>query len=180
MAGAYSGNLYLLDPQQNRIIKYLPTVAGYTDPPLDYLVSATSVDLSGAVDMAIDGNIYVLLADGSILKFLSGIQQAFRIVDLDTPLKNPVAIAVSGEDDAHGYIYVADAGLARVVQFTKHGEFIRQFKAAEGQTQLDQLRGLLVDEAGQRMYLTSGSRLYMAPLSQSWRPAPSATPQSTS
>lgn len=175
-AGAYYGNLYLLDPQQNRILKYLPTAAGYTNPPLDYLTDSTGADLSGAVDMAIDGSIYVLLADGSILKFLGGEQQNFRVVDIDEPLRNPVAIFVTGEGDAQGYVYVADAGLARVVQLTKHGEFIRQFKAAEGQTQLNQLRGLFVDEGAQRMYLTSGSRLYMAPLSQSAPASPTAVP----
>jgi hypothetical protein len=177
-AGAYHGNFYLLDPQQNRILKYLPTIAGYTDPPLDYLAESTQVDLSGAVDMAIDESIYVLLADGSILKFLGGELQSFRVVDIDEPMRNPVAISVTGEGDAQGYVYVADAGLARVVQLTKHGEFIRQFRAAEGQTQLQDLRGLYVDEASQRMYLASGSRLYMAPLSQTSPASPTPVPAS--
>ncbi len=171
-AGGFNGNFYLLDAQQSRILKYVATTGGYTNPPVDYLSAGAKVDLSGAVDMAIDGNIYVLLADGTILKFLAGEQQSYQIVDLDEPLKNPVALYVSGQDDAHGYVYVADAGLARVVQLTKQGEFIRQFRVAEGQAPLSQLRGLFVDEAQQRIYLVNGSRLYAAPLSQSAVPAP--------
>ncbi len=165
-AGAYSGNFYLLDPIQNRILKYVPKAGGYTAPPVDYLPNPPPGDLSGAVDMAIDGHIYVLLADGTILKFLMGNPQPFHMSDLDMPLSNPVAIAVTGEDEAHGSLYVADAGLARVVQFTKQGEFVRQYKAGDGQATLAKLHGLFVDEGKQRIYLTSGSKLYMAPLAQ--------------
>ncbi|MDI7276797.1 MAG: hypothetical protein QME94_12535, partial [Anaerolineae bacterium] len=170
-AGAFNGNFYLLDPQQDRILKYVAAADGYTNPPLDYLTEPSAGLLSGAVDMAIDGNIYVLLADGTIVKFLAGKQQVFRVAGLDEPLRNPVALFCSGEDDSRGYLYVADAGLARVVQFTKQGEFVRQFRAPEGQMQLAQLSGLFVDETLQRMYLTSGTKLYMAPLSQSQSPA---------
>ena len=166
-AGAFNGNFYLLDPQQDRIMKYVPAAGGYTSPPLDYLTEPSPGLLSGAIDMAIDGNIYVLLADGTILKFYAGEQQVFRTSGLDEPLRNPVALFCSGEDDTRGYLYVADAGLARVVQFTKQGEFVRQFRAPEGQLQLTQLGGLFVDETLQRMYLTCGTKLYMAPLSQS-------------
>ncbi|MCL6431251.1 MAG: hypothetical protein K6V36_10395 [Anaerolineae bacterium] len=165
-AGAFSGNFYLLDPQQDRILKYVAAAGGYTNPPLDYLTEPSPGLLTGAIDMAIDGNIYVLLADGTILKFYAGKQQVFRTSGLDEPLRNPVALYCSGEDDTRGYLYVADAGLARVVQFTKQGEFVRQFRAPEGQMQLTQLGGLFVDETLQRMYLTCGTRLYMAPLSQ--------------
>lgn len=177
-AGAYAGNFYLLDPQQNRILKYLPTMEGYTDPPVDYLTGPEAVDLSGAVDMGIDGYIYVLLADGRICKFLSGERQSFEVTGLDEPMSNPVAIFVSGDDGTRGYIYVADAGLARVVQLTKQGEFIRQFRAVEGITRMDRVRGLYVDEATQRMYLVSGSTLYMAPLLQS-APVPPEAAEAT-
>ncbi len=164
-AGAYAGNLYLLDVQQNRILKYVPAAGGYTNPPVDYLV-APAPDLSGAIDMAIDGRIYVLMADGKIVKFLLGKQQPFDVSGLDQPLANPVALFVTGEDETQGSIYIADAGLARVVQLNKRGEFVRQYKAGEGQADLAQLSGLYVDEAQQRIYLASGARLYAAPMNQ--------------
>jgi len=164
-AGAYAGNLYLLDAQQNRILKYVAAAGGYTNPPLDYL-AAPVPDLSGAVDMGIDGRIYVLMADGKVLKFMLGKPQAFDISGLDQPLANPVAMFVTGEDESQGSIYIADAGLARVVQLNKRGEFVGQFKAGEGAGDLAQLSGLFVDEAQQRIYLASGARLYAAPMNQ--------------
>jgi len=180
-AGAYMGNFYLLDPQQNRILKYVAAGNGYTNPPTDYLAGSAGVDLSGAVDMGIDGHIYVLLADGSIIKLLLGAPQPFQITGLDEPLSHAVAICVTGEDEDHGSIYVADAGLARVVQFTKQGRFVRQFKAGEGQADLSHLRGLYVDEEKQRIYLSSGPKLYVAPLpALSSGPGPTATPAAAS
>lgn len=174
-AGSYFGNFYLLDAAQNRILKYEPTAGGYTSPPKDYLPADFSGDLSTAVDMAIDGHIYVLLADGTILKFLSGKEEPFTLGGLDVPLSNPVALCVTGDDDTHGSVYVADAGLARVVQFTKEGQFVRQFKAADGQTALDKLQGLFVDENRQRVFLTSGAKLYCAPLPQPGVNSPTPT-----
>jgi hypothetical protein len=164
-AGAYGGNLYLLDAQAGRILKYVPAAGGYTNPPVDYL-AAPAPDLSGAIDMGIDGRIYVLMADGKVLKFMLGKQQPFDITGLDQPLANPVAMFVTGEDEAQGSIYIADAGLARVVQLNKKGEFLGQYKAGEGAGDLAQLSGLFVDEAQQRIYLASGARLYAAPMNQ--------------
>jgi len=179
-AGAFFGNFYLLDPAQNRILKYVPTADGYTSPPVDYLANPSEVNLGEAVDMAIDGHIYVLGADGTIQKLLAGKPQPFPLSELDVPLNNPVAIAVTGEDEAHGSVYVADAGLARVVQFTKQGQFVRQFKAGEGQATLARLHGLFVDESRQRIFLASGSKLYVAPLTQPGAsPAATATPTSS-
>ncbi len=162
--GAYAGNFYLLDPQANRILKYLPAGNDYTNPPTDYVLS-TGVDLAGAVDMGIDGHIYVLLADGKVLNFLAGKLQPFTITGLDEPLQSPVAMCVTGEDPERGSVYIADAGLARVVQLNKQGQFIAQFKAEEGRSSLAELSGLFVDEAAQRIYLASGPKVYMAPLS---------------
>lgn len=179
-SGAYNGMYYILDPAQSRILRYMPSAGGYTAPPQDYFPAAPEADLGGAVDMAIDGHIYVLLGDGNILKFLSGKRQPFNIAELDTPLKNPVAIFVTGEDESKGFLYVADAGLARVVQFTKQGQFVRQLKAAPGKVELGQLRGLYVDEARQRIFLASGTKVYAAQLPQQGAaPVPTAAPTST-
>ncbi len=78
----FYGNLYVLDTHLNQILKYLPTTAdnGYSSSPLDYLGSKAKVDLSGAVDIAIDGSIYVLYANGTITKFLNGEQVCVRSV----------------------------------------------------------------------------------------------------
>jgi len=159
-AGAYRGNFYVLDPLSNRILKYIPGVEGYTTPPEDYISAEVQIDLGGAVDMTIDGHVYVLLGDGTVYKFLSGELKPFSQAGLDISLKNPSAIFAAGDMDG-GHIYIADTGNHRVVQFSKDGSFLRQFRAAEGSADMDQVRGLFVDEERGRLFFINGNSLLL-------------------
>lgn len=156
--GSFSGRFYLLDPLDNRILRFTPTNDGYSQPPENYLSPDVNVDLNGAVDMAIDGHIYVLTVDGRIYKFLSGQLETFTLSNLDEPLHNPSAIFSSAMGD-EGYIYVADAGNQRIVQFTKEGRFVRQFRSDPPYFQ--GLRDFVVDEAGRKLYVLDGRALYL-------------------
>jgi hypothetical protein len=159
LIGSYFGNLYLLDSQSNQIFKYLPTAdGGYSNPPAAWF--QIDVDLAGVVDMAIDGYIYLLYADGRILKFMGGELEPFEQTELDEPLRGPTAIFTSPDEETK-FLYVADAGNGRIVQFSKEGQFIRQFKAAETGV-FDQLKSLHVDEIGSKFYILNGNTLYMA------------------
>ena len=160
----YSGYLYVLDPQEDRILKYAPTGESYDSIPLSYFQADTVVDLEGATDMDIDGHIYVLI-DKSILRFSGGLQEAFSLSGLDDQeLENPVALFTSPEAQ---HIYVADAGRGRIVQFTKEGAFVRQFLPPREEEDLFlNLQDISVDEArGQLVALTSDG-LFVAPIQQ--------------
>jgi len=166
--GGYYGNLYVLDPLLGRLLKYVPEENAYTSPPSDYIAPNLNVNLIGAVDMAIDGNIYVLLAAGDVLKFDRGEPVAFPLQGLPSPMRSPTTIFVSGEQepDAAGYVYVGDTGNERILQFDKFGNYLRQFRVPAGQEQLKGLRGLYVDEAKQRIFFLSGRTLWMASIPQ--------------
>jgi hypothetical protein len=159
LIGSYFGNFYLLDSQSNQIFKYLPTAdGGYSNPTTPWL--QIDVDLAGVVDMAIDGYIYLLYADGRILKFMGGELAPFEQTELDEPLRGPTAIFTSPDEETK-FLYVADTGNRRIVQFSKEGQFIRQFRSAEAGV-FDQLKSLYVDEIGSKFYILSGDTLYMA------------------
>jgi hypothetical protein len=160
--GSYFGNFYVLDPGVGQIFRYLPTTDGYSNPPQDYLSKPNPVSPGDIVDMAIDGHIYLLFADGTVRRLLSGEPVSFELSGLDEPLQTPVAIYTAPDEEAR-FIYIADAGARRVVQIDKDGRLIRQFKAAGGE-QFADLRGLYVDEIGGRLYFTSGNKLYLANL----------------
>lgn len=160
MPGLY---LYILDPGANLIRKYQVTADRYADAPADYPAPGQTLDLSGGLDIAIDGSIYVLLRNGTILKLVQGELVDFKLEGLDKPLANPVALAVSRPDDMEaGHVFVADAGNQRIVQFDKAGRFVQQWVAATGQPPLDALRDLAVVESGsaRRLYMLNGSHLY--------------------
>jgi hypothetical protein len=158
--GSYFGNFYLLDEQANQIYRYLPGLNGYENPAEPYFSTDQAVDLRGAVDMAIDGAIYILYQNGDIRKFLSGQPTVFQLSGLDTPFQNPVAI-FTGPDELVQYLYVADAGNGRIVQLTKEGQFMRQFKPRQSDGLVfDKLRSIYVDEISQKMFILNGSSLF--------------------
>ena len=157
---SYFGNFYLLDPQANLLLRYWPTANGYENPAESYFPDSTFVDLSGAVDMAIDGHIYVLYQDGQIKKFLGGEPAPFQLTGLDIPFNNPAALYTASDEQIQ-HLYVADAGNRRIVQLTKDGQFVRQFKPRlEDNIEFDDLRSLYVDEISEKMFILNGSSLY--------------------
>jgi hypothetical protein len=159
---SYFGNFYILDPQAGQLLRYLPTTEDYSTPPESYFAPDVSVDLAGAVDMAIDGFVYVLYADGTIRKFEGGAPVDFKMTELDKPLSRPMAI-YTAPDDVAQYVYVADAGNGRVVQLNKDGRFIRQFKPRDEQTaDFSTLRSIFVDELTGKLYLVNDHALYIA------------------
>ncbi|MGI6367300.1 MAG: hypothetical protein ACOX2L_02875 [Anaerolineae bacterium] len=164
--GSFFGNLYVLDPLLSRLFKYLPTNNEYVKAPLDYFDASLGIDLTGAVDMAIDSDVYVLYADGKILKFNNGQPVEFGMRGFYGNMRSPIAIHVSGGQgaDATGYVYVADAGNSRVLQFTKEGDFVRQFRSTEAEPYMNDLRGIYVDEAERRMFLVSGQHFVLCSL----------------
>ena len=153
-------NFYILDTALNQVLKYVPTNDLYNVTPTGYL-TAEDVDLSGAVDMAIDGYVYVLYSDGRVQKLYTGQPEAFALVGLPDPLAGPSAIFTANHSDAVKYLYVADAGNRRILRLNKDGSFVRQFRAADDQA-FAQIRGVFVDEATSqpRLFVVSEDRLY--------------------
>jgi hypothetical protein len=158
---SYFGNFYILDPPANRLLRYLPTADGYSAQPDSYFTDDQPVDLSNAVDFAIDGAVYVLFRDGRLNKFESGQAVEFNITGMDKPFKNPVSIYTAPDEQVQ-YIYVADAGNRRIVQLEKDGRFVRQFKPREGEeVTFANLQDIYVDEIGSRLYILDSNNLYI-------------------
>jgi len=161
LIGGYFGNLYVLDAEQDRILKYTPTGNSYDSSPTDYFQADTRVELGNAVDMAIDGYIYVLLADGSILRFSGGQEEAFSVSGLeDHGLQSPTAIFTTPETE---YIYVADTGNERVVQLDKEGAFVRQFRPPRESIEAFQnLQDVFVNEGRGQLLALNSDQLLLA------------------
>jgi hypothetical protein len=155
----FDANLYLLDPMANQVLKYWKD--RYTTPP-DPWIKQEGADLSMAVDIGIDGNIYVLHSDGVLIKYFGGQVAPFALAPLVKPLVRADALYLDLEEVAQ-YIYVADATERRIAQFDQEGAFIRQFQPAHGREDFfRQLAGIFVDERGGKLYYTAANALYVA------------------
>jgi hypothetical protein len=160
----FNGNIYLLDAQNNQIYKYTATAAGYSPKATPYFPTNAQPLLSKAVDMAIDGDVWILNDNGTVQRYRAGTAIPFELEMLPTPLKNPVAIYTRPEADS---IYIADAGNQRIVEFDKNGKFVRQFRAAaEKNEALTNLQDLTVNELKRKIYFVNANAAYLANLAK--------------
>jgi hypothetical protein len=169
---SYGGNLYVVDTKANQIWRFRPSEKGYENPPEPYFSAATKIDLTGIQAVEIDGFVWLLFADGRLLKFFGGEQKAFDLKGLPDPLSAPTAVVSQLDGDL---LYIADAGNGRILEFTKEGQFLRQFRPAQG-NDLQGMRDLFLDEAGDRFFVVTADWLYRADVPR-LPPAAAPTPR---
>jgi hypothetical protein len=156
----YEGNLYVLDTGRENILKYTPEGDDYQHAPTDYVRGAVDINWSEVIDMAIDGFVYLLLSDGSVIKFAGGQPQPFSLEGLDSPLESGLTMFASPDCES---VFVADGEGERIVEFSKEGRFVRQYRAApDGHHPLGELGSFTVDATHGRMVVGSSAGLFSA------------------
>ncbi len=156
----YQGRFYVLDTAANQIYRYIPQGETYPNPPENYFTLPPR-SLAGARDMAIDGFVYLLFDDGTVMKFLGGEPEGtFQMRGVPKDLLQPVALAVDPVGGS-GTIYIADAGHQRIVVLNSDGTFRAQFYADDA---FEGLEAISVDEVNRRMYVIAAGQLYVASL----------------
>lgn len=120
--------------------------------------------LKDSADIAIDGSVYILQRNGTVLKYLASQPIAFPLSKLPEPVTKPVAIAVSGPNREQGGVFVADGAKASVYQFTKVGEFVRQFRAAN--EEFADIVDLSIDPTSNIAYVATSTGLFSFRLPQ--------------
>ncbi|MDQ3704236.1 MAG: hypothetical protein M3437_03255 [Chloroflexota bacterium] len=169
----YDGNLYLLASKPGQVSKYF--AGKYGEPPADWITDPATVEqLSNPVAVAIDGSIYVLLADGKILAMQGG-----NVMGSITPKPGPSAAPATdiftSPDTRDLYVLKSTGGA--VTRLGKDGQTVATFMGPAGGNPIT-FNGFTVDEAKGEMYLVSGNRVYHASLSGGTPPAQDTTPGS--
>ncbi|MBN2306914.1 hypothetical protein JXD20_02920 [Candidatus Peregrinibacteria bacterium] len=150
---AYGRNLYILNPTDNQIYKYSRARAKYGNAT-EYSLDA---NLSGALSLAIDGNIYVLKEDGSILKIFKGEQQSFEIDDLATDISSATEILTLPE---HRNLYVLDLENRRVIILEKEVGTGARYTGQVYFEELDDVQDFYVDKKEDKLYLLTKKAIY--------------------
>ncbi len=167
LADIYANNLYLVDAPRNQILKYVsPSMEVVWSSSVTYFApGVTPPDLSTAVDLAIDGDVWIMRGDGSVSRYNQGRPNDITLAGLDTPIAKPSAIFTS---ERVSNSYIADAGNQRIVQFDKGtGRFTRQFKPrGQDRDAFKALQVLTVDEANRRFFFVSEGKAYIATIPQ--------------
>ncbi|HZY44096.1 MAG TPA: hypothetical protein VFF70_05025 [Anaerolineae bacterium] len=157
---SFDGNLYLLDPPAKQVWRYRAKDSAYAAAPETYFDQANA-DAANAVDMAIDGNVYLISADGRVIKYSQGITNSFKVDGLADPMSTPSIIAVDSEA-TNSSVYIVDQASQRIVQLRPDGQFVRQFRA--NGNEFNSINDLAIDERSSRLYVISAGVLYSVPL----------------
>ncbi len=159
--------LYVLAPDRsaagkNQIYKYERLQNRY-GPPAPYNLNG---DLTGAIDLAIDGNVYVLKEGGAILKLFRGETQPFAIRQAPDDLLTNATKMFKVTD---GSFYLLDPVEGRVIVLGDGGasgeaSYLRQYVLEIDQ--LGTLKDLYVDPEEAHLYVMDEKRIYIIDLNQ--------------
>ena len=151
----YNKKAYVLDGANGKITRYLKTATGFGSAAT--YAQSTTVPLAGAVAMAIDSNVFVAKADGSVLRLLSGKQEAFSLSQIDPPLRALSSIWTDMDDTR---LIVTDPADKRLVLFDKNGLLTAQLTSPE----FSALRDVSSRLSQKQALIISGNRLLLVPL----------------
>lgn len=185
---AFGGSMYLLVDDYRNIYQFTADAEDEVVAARDWVLTGDRVNFNMAVDLTIDGNIYVLLSDGRVLTMNRGAQvDSFDLPEIDVDSEEPLAI-VGGPRT--GYLYVAvvdDGGHGRVIAMDRQGENVSQLELPDGFSTgnanvlppFDDLQDIGVDEESGTLYLINGDAVWTARYSLPPLPGTEATPQAS-
>jgi|CXWL01.1.fsa_nt_gi tetratricopeptide (TPR) repeat protein len=157
----FNGDLmYLLDPSANSIWKYRRLRTGYSTST----IYSDQGELSNAISMTIDGDVYVLLRDGTIVKYRKGVVTPFEIKNQPAvPLNSPTRIFTLPEAKR---LYVLDSANRRIVVYSKGTAGVSQY---ERQVVFDTLKpneilDFYVDKDEQKLVTLTADKAYITDL----------------
>lgn len=170
---SFDERLYLLDIGAREIWRYFPDGDGFLLEESDRTIAFDEdPDLERAIDIAIyseDGSLFVLYGDGRLRYYdtrSSRIQWDEQdVIDngLKSPLVAPAAVKLVGRG-LNSSIFVADPGSGRIIQISRGGRVLAQYRASDifGKELFARITDFAVAETPLRLFVTSGNTLYVA------------------
>lgn len=147
----YQDRIYLLDPNNNQIYRHTRTVDGYGLGK--EWIDDEAVDVTDAVSIAIDANVYVLKKDGTVLKLNVGEQEDFNLSGISDPFSENTQIITN---ENMNYLYILDKEHSILAVFSKKGELLNQYAINLPDTITD----FHVDEENQIVYMLTNSEVH--------------------
>ncbi|MGC4105421.1 MAG: hypothetical protein QM753_03565 [Thermomicrobiales bacterium] len=166
--GAFSGNVYVLESEYRNIYRFNGDPSTPVAAPSGWVQAGDRSFLGSAVDMAIDGNIYVVLKSGEVLTFFRG-----SVSGRVTPsyIGDGTVVAITN-GPATGYLYVAvvDGDQGKIIAFDASGEYVYQLELPDDFTTgglsvkqpFEGLQDFVVDENSGTLYLVNGDAVWSA------------------
>jgi hypothetical protein len=168
----FGERLYVLDNGAAAIWRYFPDGENLIAREGEQSLALPEADLAHARDLAIyseDGSLALVYDDGRIRYYdtLSGrikwdeltlLQNGFTL-----PVLSPTAVKLIGPG-ANASVFVADPGSGRIVEISRGGLVLTQFRAADenGRELFANITDFAVAKAPLRIFVTAGNTLFLA------------------
>ena len=151
----FNNKLYILAKDKNQIYSSVLSNNSYVTKT-DWLKG--TADLSKASDLAINGNIFVLKADGSVSDFRSS-----QSVNYSAGAISPVMTSANKIIVGTKYVYIFEASSKRLVVLAlADGHLMNQYQV----NSLTQPKDFAIDEANKTAYFLDGEMVYKITLNQ--------------
>lgn len=151
IASLYLGNLYFLDKETCQIIKY-PSL-GKSKWGLPQKWTKDNSHCFKPKSMTIDGSIWILNKDNSIIRYYKGYYKETINLDIFPALQNITKIK-TGLDVP--YLYFLEPIQKRIIVTSKKGEVIKQFQSEK----FNNLQDLAFSKNGKTIYILNGKNVY--------------------
>lgn len=146
----YNSKLYTIDATNKKIYRHNLTPSGF-DQGSPWLKSGDT-RLNGAIDLAIDGDLYVLKDNGEVRKWYRGDEQGFSLAPIEPALTTANMIITPAESNE---LFILDTENKRIVVFDKSGAFKEQLKADAWKNP----SSFWVDKTGKTIFVLDGQTI---------------------
>lgn len=144
----FGTNIYLLSVEEGQIFKHFRVASGYGQK-VDYFSS--SQNLSGIVDMAIDGSIYTVDSSANVKKYTSGALDNYNLVGLPEDYSDIKGMYANL--DTEGIYFFSDK---RIIKISEDGSFVAQYE----NDNINSIENIFVDEDSNTIYVSSENNIY--------------------
>jgi hypothetical protein len=152
---AFDFNLYLLARGSGQILKFQAGL--YENNPEDWTGGLAHDELMKAADMAVDGDVWVLLEDGKILNFFRSRLEATITPQVVPPLEKMAAIYTAPES---AFLYVLSATDGRILRLSREGDLVQQLTTGDKSSMIAGAEDLVIDEKSGIGYVLANDTIY--------------------
>lgn len=148
---SFFNNLYALDTGDNQIWKYTAAKSGFGKAE-SYITDGTKV--ADAIDIAVDGQLFILKKTGEVLRFNKGKADKFSLTAPPAPtnlITNAKQLITTKDSN---YLYLLDG--ARILRFDKSGKYQNQYAFKE----IDAVDSFALDEPNKTFFLSAKGTIY--------------------
>lgn len=149
-AATYGGRLYTVDVSNDLIYKHQASGDDYSvgSPWL-----SNEANLNKVVGMTIDGSVYLLKSDGTIMEFFMGKEQPFNFTNANSLLTEGSKIWTNANSD---FLYILDSLGKKIAVINKKGEMVIQYYSE----QFDNLNDFAINEKTKKIYALAQNKIF--------------------